>query len=210
MKWKTIVGIVLIILSAAGMFLWETMGREKLMLVSVLASSTDIRQGNEVDAAQFKEIKVLPENLPKDTLLASDAEKLKGKRASRNIYAGQQLCARDFTEAGGALPDGMSIYVLPESWIYARSSSLRAGDEIELYCMPEKISLGIYKVAFVRDSAEREVIDQIPADAVLERNTPSAAIASVEILCNAQQYFKLFDAVQAAGPASLLLAMRAH
>lgn len=208
MKWKTIIGIILIILSAAGMFLWETMGREKVMLVSVLASSKDVRQGSEVEAGGFKEIKVLPENLPKDILKPSDLEKLKGQRASRNIYAGQQLCARDFTEAGELLPDGISIYVLPESWIYARSSSLRAGDEVELYCMPEKKSLGVYKVAFVRDSAEREVVDQIPTEAVLERNTPSAAIASVEILCNAQQYFELFDAVQAAGPASLLLAMR--
>ncbi len=208
MKWKTIIGIILIILSAAGMFLWETMGREKVMLVSVLASSKDIREGSEVDVLQFKEIKVLPEGLPKDALRLSDAEKLKGKRASRNIYAGQQLCARDFIDARKLLPEGISIYVLPESWIYARSSSLRAGDEIELFSMPEKTSLGIYKVAFVRDSAEREVVDQMPAFDVLERKSPSAAIVSVEILCNAEQYFALFDAVQEAGPASLLLAMR--
>ena len=108
------------------------------------------------------------------------------------------------------VPEGKSVYVLPESWIYSRSSSLRAGDSVQIYSMPEKKLMGTFTLAFVRDNAEQEVQDTNLPSGVLERTAPSSIISNLEILCTQQEYFELFDEVQLAGPASLLVVMEGN
>ncbi|MBR3035616.1 MAG: hypothetical protein IKI53_09635, partial [Firmicutes bacterium] len=126
------------------------------------------------------------------------------------IRRNQQVAKEDFGSAAAQVPEGKSVYVLPQSWIYSRSSSLRAGDRVLIYSMPEKKPLGAYTLAFVRDNAEQEVFDTNLPSGVLERTAPSSIISSLEILCTEQEYFALFDEVQLAGPGSLLVVMEGN
>ena len=210
MKWKSIAGIVLVILSVAAMYYWETRGRDSFLLVPVLAASDDIEAGTIVGEEDFTVLRVPPETVAAATLTPSEAVYLYGQRAGRHIRRNQQVAKEDFGSAAAQVPEGKTVYVLPQSWIYSRSSSLRAGDRVLIYSMPEKKPLGAYTLAFVRDNAEQEVVDTNLPSGVLERTAPSSIISSLEILCTEQEYFALFDEVQLAGPGSLLVVMEGN
>lgn len=210
MKWKSIAGLVLVILSVAAMYFWETKGRDSLLLTPVLAAAGDIEAGTVVGEEHFTVLRVPPETAASAAMMPSEAVHILGLRATRHIRKNEQVAKEDFGDLTADVPDGKSVYVLPESWIYSRSSSLRAGDRILIYSMPEKKALGAYTLAFVRDNAEQEVLDTNLPAGVLERTAPSSIISSLEILCTEQEYFDLFDEVQQTGPASLLIVMEGN
>ena len=210
MKWKSIAGIALVILSVAAMYYWETRGRDSFLLVPVLAALDDIEAGKIVGEEDFTVLRVPPETVAAATLTPSEAVYVYGQRAGRHIRRNQQVAKEDFGSAAAQMPEGKSVYVLPQSWIYSRSSSLRAGDRVLIYSMPEKKPLGSYTLAFVRDNAEQEVFDTNLPSGVLERTAPSSIISNLEILCTEQEYFALFDEVQLAGPGSLLIVMEGN
>ena len=210
MKWKSIAGLVLVILSVAAMYFWETKGRDSFLLVPVLAAAEDIDAGTVVGEEHFTTLRVPPETVAAATLTPSEAVYLYGQRAGRHIRKLEQLSKEDFGSTHAQVPEGKSVYVLPQSWIYSRSSSLRAGDSVMIFSMPEKKPMGSYTLAFVRDNAEQEVFDTNLPSGVLERTAPSSIISSVEILCTEQEYFDLFDEVQLAGPGCLLIVMEGN
>ena len=207
MKWKSIAGIILVVLSVAAMYYWETRGRDSFLLVPVLAAAEDIEEGTVVGEEHFTVLRVPPETAASAALAPSEGAHIYGLRAGKRIRKNQQVAREDFGSTQAQVPDGKSVYVLPQSWIYSRSSSLRAGDRVLIYSMPEKKPMGAYTLAFVRDSAEQEVLDTNLPGGVLERTAPSSIIANLEILCTQQEYFDLFDEVQTAGPGSLLIVM---
>ena len=47
MKWKSIAGIILVVLSVAAMYFWETKGRDSFLLMPVLAAAKDIDANKE-------------------------------------------------------------------------------------------------------------------------------------------------------------------
>ena len=73
MKWKSIAGIVLVILSVAAMYYWETRGRDSFLLVPVLAASDDIEAGTIVGEEDFTVLRVPPETVAAATLTPSEA-----------------------------------------------------------------------------------------------------------------------------------------
>lgn len=210
MKWKSIAGIFLVILSVAAMYFWETKGRDNFLLAPVLAAAVDIEPGTIVSEKDFTVLRVPPETIASASLMPSEGVHIYGMRASRHIRKLEQVAKEDFGNTQAQVPEGKSVYVLPESWIYSRSSSLRAGDEVFIFSMPEKKPLGSYTLAFVRDNAEQEVQDTNFPSGVLERTAPSSIISSLEILCTEQEYFMLFDEVQQTGPYSLLIVMEGN
>ena len=210
MKWKSIAGIILVVLSVAAMYYWETKGRDSFLLAPVLAAAKEIEEGKIVSEEDFTVLRVPPETVAAATLSPSEAVHIYGLRANRPIRRNQQVAKEDFGSMQAQVPEGKSVYVLPESWIYSRSSSLRAGDSVQIYSMPEKKLIGTFTLAFVRDNAEQEVQDTNLPSGVLERTAPSSIISNLEILCTQQEYFELFDEVQLAGPASLLVVMEGN
>ena len=210
MKWKSIAGIILVVLSVAAMYFWETKGRDSFLLMPVLAAAKDIDAGTVVSEEHFTVLRVPPETAASAAMMPSAAIHVLGLRATRHIRRNEQVAKEDFGSETAQIPEGKSVYVLPQSWIYSRSSSLRAGDNVWIFSMPEKKPLGCYTLAFVRDNAEQEVLDTNLPSGVLERTAPSSIISSLEILCTEQEYFDLFDEVQQAGPASLLIVMEGN
>ena len=209
MKWKSIAGAVLIILSVAAMYIWETKGREKVLFVPAAVAAAKIEAGEPISSDKFIVIKTLPESMPDGALSMEEISAMQGVKAAHAIGKGEMVIKSDFVEERDYVPEGMSVFVIPLSWIYSRSSSLRAGDKICIYTMPDKVLLGSYRAAYVRDSADQEVVDVAGEGHLYGPASPSSVITSVEIMCSTEDYFNIFDAVAAAGPGCLLLSEEA-
>jgi len=50
---RSILGILLIILSIAGLFLWEWKGREMILMEEVLVAKEEIQKGTRVNSSMF-------------------------------------------------------------------------------------------------------------------------------------------------------------
>jgi len=63
MKTRTALGVILIIASIIGMYLWETRLRENTLYTKVLVAASDIEVGDVAGKDSFKEISVSFESL---------------------------------------------------------------------------------------------------------------------------------------------------
>ena len=198
MKLKTIIGIGLIVLSIAAMFVWENFGRDRLTTQTILVCSEDMKEGDTVTPEKLRLLKVRSDNVLEGALKPGDEGLIEGLVANQKLSANQQLTAEYFTSGTQQLAKGKSIFVIPSEWILSRSSALRSGDDIAIYSMPAKTLLGRFKVAFVRDASEQEV-RSIGDDgrAVLERSDSGRMISGIEIICGLQEYYRIYDNVMA-------------
>lgn len=198
MKLKTIVGIGLIVLSIAAMFVWEGFGRDKLTTESILVCAEDMKSGDAITENGLKTVKVLKSNVLEGALRPGEEDAVMGLLADQNLSRGQQLKAEYFTSQTKKVVKGKSIFVIPSEWIFSRSSALRSGDEVSIYSMPSKKLLGKFEVAFVRDASEQEVRGVNADDgSVLERSDSGRIISGIEIICSLQEYYKIYDTVMA-------------
>ncbi len=207
MKIRTIAGLLMILLSVAGMIFWETRGREKLLFVSVLAAARDIKAGESVGSGDFRSLRVLPGAVVNGVLTPDSAPALYGRIASHDIFKNSQVNISMFSDRSELIPEGMSIFTIPGEWIFSRSQSLRGGDRVCLYDAATGEVLGRFRVAFPRDSSGREVTGEGDRPGmVLSRGGSSAVINSVEIICSAEDYFALCRAADALGSEFLVIA----
>ncbi len=197
MKWKSIVGIALILASVLGMYLWESRGRERLTSEEVVTAARDLPQGSVVSAEDLRLARLPRAAVLKDALRMPEAEALIGQELAVPLCENQQLLTGYFTPAPEKIPAGQSYFVLPGDWIYQRSSAMRGGDRIDIYLLPQKQRIGSYTVAFVKDAAENDI-----------EESDTRVISHVELLCSAEEYFTLYDAVQEQGAGCLLLVIR--
>ena len=209
MKWKTLLGIVLIVGSLLTLVFWELKGREMLLLSPVLTAVVDIDAGTIMHQKDFAENKILPENILKGALLPQDLHTLNGLVSNCHIVANQQILPTYFQKESTLLKDDESFFVLPKLWIYSMSSAVRAGDTIILYSMPENILLGQYTVAFVKDSNEREVRDTSGNQAdFLKRSDSNSELSHLEIICTLEEYMSIFQTVTDFGFGNLLVVLK--
>ena len=73
MKWKSIAGIILVVLSVAAMYFWETKGRDSFLLMPVLAAAKDIDAGTVVSEEHFTVLRVPPETAAAAAMMPSEA-----------------------------------------------------------------------------------------------------------------------------------------
>ena len=196
MKINTIIGILLILLSLAAMFFWETAGRDMFTTTSVLVCAAPVRKGDNVDASDFRVMNISKDSVLEGAMSPQDTEALEGTVANVDLIENQQILSSYFSRSVRSGKNGQSIFVIPEEWIFSRSSALRSGDTVSIYRMPEKEKLGTYHVAFVRDSSEQEVTDLEPgARTVLERKDSGRKISGIEIICTLDDYSRLYESV---------------
>ena len=194
---KSILGILLIILSLAGLFLWEWKGRDMVLLQEVLVAKNDIQKGTLVEESLFEPKGVVKDSEIEGALKPGDAAILKGKVTTQLIPGNSQIHPGYFRENEFYLKEGEAVFVLEPNWIAMRSSSLRRGDTADIYGNQGWELLGSYRVAFVKDEAEREVRDvsmegknYIEKD-ILERTDSTAMIDHIEIITTIDEYEKL-------------------
>ncbi|NCB41087.1 MAG: hypothetical protein EOM59_00450 [Clostridia bacterium] len=209
MKWKTIVGIVLIAASLLILLFWELKGREILLLSPVLTAGVIIEAGTIVDENYFTQSKILPENVLSGAFSPQEIHQLNGLVANCKILANQQILPSYFQKESSLLKEGESLFVLPESWIYSMSSAIRAGDTIILYSIPENIILGQHIVAFVKDDKEQEVRDVSGQEKdFLKRAEATSASSHLEIICTLEEYMEICHIITEFGLKNLLVVLK--
>jgi hypothetical protein len=212
---KSILGILLILLSVLGLFLWEWKGREAIMTERVLVAREEIRKGAEIDSSMFLIKGVSKENLLPGALMPDQMKRLQGKVAMQLISENDQIIMRYFSDNEFYLKKGQSIFAIKPGWIAMRSSSLRRGDLIDIYGATGGEILGTYKIAYVKDEADREVRNadvelQRAADteSVLERADSTSVIDHIEIITTYSEYEKLVSYVSGTTGSALVIVQR--
>src|SRR5665647_1208573 len=208
MRWKTICGIIMILGSLLLLTFWEIKGREIILMTPVIAASHDIILGTTLTKEDFMEIRVSPENILVGALMSKDIESLTGLISNCEIYANQQLLPSYFKKENLKISKEQSIFVLPELWIYSRSSAIRAGDKIALYNLPNSEKIGVFIVAFVKDDNEQEVKDLVENNIdILDRTQATSEISHIEIICTLAEYLSIYNKVVDSGYGNLLIIM---
>lgn len=211
---RSIVGILLIIASIAGLFLWEWKGREMILMEEVLVAKEEIQRGTEVNLSMFITKGVSKEMMVAEALVPEDLNKLQGKIAAQFIAGNDQITMDYFRDDEFYLNDDESIFVIEPSWIAMRSSALRRGDMIDIYANNELGFLGSYQIAFVKDEAEREIRDaavenqKYIENEILERTDSTSVIDHIEIITTLSEYQKIVQCVNGEIPSTLIIVQR--
>lgn len=210
-KIKLLLGILLMILSVGSLLFWEMKGRDVILLEPVLVAKEDIAENAKLDASLFA-VKGIPrENLLEGVLREGDLKALVGRQSARDILKNSQLTWIAIQGKDFFLKEEESIFVIESQWISMRSSALRRDDWVEIYRGDGSERIGTYKVAFVKDNADREVRDlSLTGEPLRERNwlnrtDSTAVIDHIEIISTLGDYMKILHAVEGEEGGSLMI-----
>lgn len=213
---KGVMGIILIILAIAGIFLWENYGREQLMYTDVIVFKEEVPANKIVKESMLGRMKVDSAALISDVVRSP--EDIVGLQTLTTIPSGLQLTPKFFEREDLATGAGKYILPVPEEWIYTLPQTIRRGDTLYFHPMISKESErkgtyneeGVYiegpkatgsigneailsaTVAYVKDNTNREIIDVTPV-----RVDGSATVAEIEIVVSKEGYQKLRNAYEA-------------
>lgn len=201
------IGLLLIIGSIAGLIYWETDGREAVLMDQVLVAKDTILPGTLVTAQHFTEAGVLGENKIEGALRPDRVSEVIGKRSIQLIVKNGQISEDYFAEDDFYLKEQESLFVVKPEWIAMRSSSLRKGDWVDIYDDRGYSLIGTYRVAFVKDSNEVEVLNSGNSDvrSVLDRTDSTSVVSHVEIISDMTGYKEILKHVQGVTPGGLIL-----
>jgi hypothetical protein len=212
-----VAGILLALLSVAGLVFWETTGRSKLLMDRVVVAVADIRAGTTVRADMLEAILIPKDGVIEKGFFAGSEGEIVGKRTAWPVSARQQISSDVFATEDEYLKAGESFFVIPVAWIAMRSSALRRGDTVEIAPAfgERRASFGRYRLAFVKDAEELEVRDMLPSGELLsearsrrDRTDANAMIDHVEIIATKAAYETIRAFAESADTPSLLLIQR--
>jgi len=200
-------GIVLILFTVLFFFGWESIGREAFTYDSVIVFKQDVQKGTIIDKNMLGVIKIEKSSLIKGVIQKPDL--ILGKRSNTFIPRGLQLCQEFFSDSELVTGEGNNILSIPMEWIYSYPQTIRRGDLVYFYGIDkamrennadgmESIAAGSdkplisAKIAYVKDSSNREVIDVTP-----DRMDGSAAVSNIEIVISEEKYEILKSTVEA-------------
>lgn len=205
---KSIIGIVLIISALAGGYYWETKGRQSYQQIQIPVTSVDIQKGERFNSQILRNVYIEKSSMVKGALLEKDLHKIADQRATQFIPANSQIVATYFTRDNRSFSDGKSVFSIPASWIFSKSSTLRKGDWVEIYGEEEALYLGDYKLAFVKDQGEVEIENPegpFIEKNILERTGGSGIIHHLEVYCTLEEYWHLLEYIKATGMGLLIV-----
>lgn len=188
---KSIVGIILIIASIAGLFYWESTGRMKWTMVEVRAAAVDIHPGVRLTKNMVKTVTVPKEELVSRAITSVPRNLLEIGRAKQFIPANAQLSASFFEKAEESFEKGKTLFQIDKAWIGSRSSTLRGGDRIAIYSGDGVLRFGSFTIAFVKDEKEAEVADAENGKVepeLLNRKNGTGRISHIEIWAELPEY----------------------
>lgn len=201
---KGIIGILLVMLAVAGIFFWESYGREAFTYASITVLNEDLEKGTVVTADMLRTTKIDQSNLIK--YYVKNPNEIIGKQTVTFLPADLQLSKKFFKKQGLVPQKGEYVMAIPKEWILAYPQTIRRGDTVYLYptknlaenfvnengdiTQADKSNSRVKaKVTYVKDSASREVVDvEQKRKGGLERKDASAVIATIEIIIDDARY----------------------
>lgn len=200
-------GIVLILFAVLLFFGWENFGREAFTYDSVIVFKQDVQKGTMVDKSMMGMMKIEKAGIINGVIKNPDL--IDGKRTNTFIPKGLQLTEEFFSDPELVTGDGSNILSVPMEWIYSYPQTLRRGDLVHFYSIDKALTENGYegeggaftgsekplisaKIAYVKDSSNREVIDVTP-----NRMDGSGAAYGIEIVISEEKYRILKSAAEA-------------
>ena len=194
-KAKTLIGLILIVVSILSLVFWEFKGREMLLMDKVLIVKEDIDTGTVLSATMFSDISVPNNAVMEGSISPSELKSITGKIANTKIYKGSQLSKRHFESEMTSKESNLSYFVIPNEWIYMCSSSVRAYDKVDIISSDGSMNFGRFELAFVKDSEGKEIsVSSVDAGSLFNsdnRSENSSPINHVEIICDFEQYSQI-------------------
>ena len=182
MRWRAAVGIALIVVSIAAMYLCETRLRGRVELRSVLVFAHDAAVGEVMSESSFRQINVPPEAVIKGGLAPSQAESVYGLAASSYFRENQQVLEEYFSPKALA-PEGVTSFPLENEWIAAISTLNEEDDLVGIYLVKTGESLGKYRIRVLPEGGR-----------------------GPEIACSLEDYLMIRSAASQFGAGSLVVA----
>jgi len=197
---KTALGVILILIAVITLLFWEAEGREMLLMEPVLIADRDFKAGEMIEPSSFRIVSVPSGTLVDDAMSPNDKSIAAGKEAAVDIVKGAQISWRYLQEVDEKPKPETSFFIIRNEWIYMCTSSLRRGDEVMITSADGKNVIGLFPVAFVKDSDGREVTDATSgmysftgSGGDSERVNSSAPIHHIEIKCELSEYRRVLD-----------------
>ena len=182
MRWRSLVGIVLVVVSIGAMYLWETKLRDRIELRTVLVFAEDVVPGEEMGPESFRLARTAPEAVVAGGLAPSEAGSVYGLAASDYYRKNQQVLEEYFSPKALA-PEGYTSFPLESDWIAAISTLNKEDDLVAIYIASTGESLGKYRVRVLPEGSRR-----------------------LEIACSLDDYLMIRSAALAFGAGSLVVA----
>ena len=193
---KSIIGIVLIVISLAGILGWEFIGRDRLMYTEILTVNQDIEQGTVItqDMLGVKRIS----SASSKSYRRDDVQLVIGKETTSYLPVGCELYEEYFEEKALVVHSEQGQYVLsiPESWLVANPPTLRRGDTVTFLLNGEMITTAT--VVYVKDGSNSEVTSDN------DRLSASSTVSIIEVIVE-EQKAKLLASLAADGNQFVLL-----
>ncbi len=227
------------VIAIGGLVFWELSGRDVMLMEEVLVAKEDLPRGSKIVENNLVVWKVLKGHKVSGGISPEQLSQIKDKELKLSIIKNQQISTKFFEKEGMELKENQSYFVIKEPWIEMRSSVLRRGDLVEIYGMDPQVlqeensvgeslgqgeqpygepesrglkSLGSYKIAFVKDSTEREVYtaDEMGVTKVNgeERLDSTSVIQHIEIICTLEEYLQIKKVGEAWEVPSLTIVQR--
>ena len=200
-KLKLVLGIILILLSIAFMYFWETNGRNILMNEEVVVTAAPLEAGAVLGSDKIKIASVPKDAVSENCLTPEDLGDYIGKTLKYGLNANSQIAVNSFISGENPVTGEMSLFEIRPSWIKNLSSSVRSGDRITIYgYMPGNpgLNLGSYYTAFVKDGSGREVVESsgTAQPEILKRTGGLYVPVEIEIAAKLSDYTKILSYVE--------------
>jgi hypothetical protein len=163
-------------------------------------------------------VKGIPKsNLLEKALGPEDLAAIQGRVSAQLIAQNGQIIQDYFLDDDMNLKNDESVFVIRSEWIAMRCSALRRGDWIDFYGDHGTGFLGSYRIAYVKDEAEREVVEagtttgKTVAGGILERTDSTSVIDHIEIITTLAEYERLkmiVEGIAEATPCGLIIVQR--
>lgn len=206
-KIKGYIGIVLFLVVIAGIYFWESYGREELLYSNVYVASQDLHHGTPLTADKLSLVKMEQERLIKGSYSsASEIQKIIGYEAKHFIPANSQITYDSFDIPEIVLDENEYICGIPSDWIKAFPQSIRRKDKIAMFAVTStkdetldsdlnieeikeliqgKKPLFFSTIVYVKDGSNREVVDIVESG---HRMDASSKVNSIELVMNPDDF----------------------
>ena len=125
---KSIIGIVMIILSVAALITWEKWGKDRFLYEEILVLEKNVEKGTVISEEMLSSKRT--DSTEKDCLTVDDSKALVGREAAFFLHKGVPLFEEYFQtgELSADGEEGRYILSIPEDWLNSFPASIERGN----------------------------------------------------------------------------------
>jgi hypothetical protein len=177
---KKIFGLILIILSLMGMFVWEVKGRDMVTMEEILVLKENTDKSRIITDEMLVATKV--REVSKEAIRPKDKDKIVGLESVQFVHKAAPLFIEYFEDDELVVDAKSNQYVMaiPNKWLLSYPQSLRRGDTAIFYVDGNKVTSA--KVVYAKDGTNKEVVSNDST-----RLDGSSNISLVEIIVDEEK-----------------------